>query len=201
MPTRRNAKTATTFAGIIFFAFASFPMLAFWFLPNSRELPTLVVASLVAAIVASWMVFLVITKLPGTRRVRIGVWAGFAVVIALTLFSFSLKRITYARFGLTVYGVIPVPAFDFTVNRRGVLGLRPKSHQITRSELETLVDSDVEIVVVGIGWDSVAALTDEAKTLGKSIDLRVLPTPAAFELYNKLRSEGKTVVLLAHSTC
>jgi hypothetical protein len=90
---------------------------------------------------------------------------------------------------------------DITVNQHGFLWFRAKTHQITREELDALVVPGVEIVVVGIGWDSVAQLTDDAKRISATVDLRVLPTPAAFALYNELRAQGRNVVLLAHSTC
>ncbi len=111
------------------------------------------------------------------------------------------QRITYSRFGFTMYGITPIPVLDITINRYGVQWFRSKTHIIERSELEALITPDVEIVIVGIGWESVARLSDEAKQLGDKIDLRVLPTPDAFALYNSLKAEGRFVVLLAHSTC
>lgn len=100
----------------------------------------------------------------------------------------------YDHLGFTVYGAIPVPVLDITINRHGILWFRQKTHQITREELDALVKPGVEIVVVGIGWDSIAQLTDDAKLISTTIDLRVLPTPAAFALYNKLKAEGRKVV-------
>ena len=57
------------------------------------------------------------------------------------------------------------------------------------------------MLVVGVGWDSIAQLTDEANLLRDTMDVRVLPTPDAFALYNELKAAGLNVVLLAHSTC
>ena len=115
-------------------------------------------------------------------------------------FSVVAQRITYARFGFTVYGAIPIPLLDITVDQHGFLWFRTKTHQITREELDAIVAPGVEIVVVGIGWDSIAQLTDEAKQISTIVDLRVLPTPQAFALFNELKARGRNVVLLAHST-
>ncbi|MCP4283030.1 MAG: hypothetical protein GY792_01040, partial [Gammaproteobacteria bacterium] len=142
-----------------------------------------------------------VTKLPDKRWVRIAVCSLFALSASVPLLSATVPRITYSRFGFTVYGATPIPALDITVNRYGVLWFRPKTHQITRAELDALVTPGVDVVVVGVGWDSIAQLTDDAKRLGESIDLRVLATPKAFALYNQLKAEGRAVVLLAHSTC
>jgi len=96
---------------------------------------------------------------------------------------------------------MPIPLLDISVNQHGFLWFRTKTHQITREELDPLVAPGVEIVVVGIGWDSIAQLTEDAKKISTTIDLQVLPTPEAFALYNELKAQGRNVVLLAQSTC
>jgi hypothetical protein len=156
---------------------------------------------LVVGIICSSVLYAVVTNLPDKRWVRVTALALFALFAFVPLASAAVPRITYARFGFTVYGATPIPVLDITVNRHGVLWFRPKTHQITRDELDALITPGVDVVVVGIGWDSIARLTDDAKLLGDSIELRVLATPEAFVLYNKLKAEGRGVVLLAHSTC
>lgn len=145
--------------------------------------------------------YYVVTVLPEKRVVRITLVSIFGLLTSVPIVSTFVPRITYCRFGFTVFGAMPIPFLDITINQHGVLWFRPKTHQISRQELDSLITSEVEIVVVGIGWDSIAQLTDDAKELSTKVDLRVLPTPAAFTLYNKLKAEGRRVVLLAHSTC
>ena len=197
----RNRKTALLIATTVATTAIAASWIVYTYLPISPEQPKLTVGCLVVGVILAFVVYLAITKLPDANWVRLLVCTLFVLWAATPILSAFVSRITYSRFGFTVYGGTPVPFLDITVNRHGVLWFRPKTHQITREELMALVTPEVEIVVVGIGWDSIAQLTDEAKQLGETLDLRVLPTPEAFALYNQLKAEGRCVVLLAHSTC
>ena len=196
-----NRKTAAVLAA----ALATMAIVALWivftFLPISPERLSLTSACFVVGVVCSFVLYIVVTKLPDKHWVRLTTSSLLVLCASIPIMSAVVPRITYSRFGFTVYGATPVPFLDITINRHGLLWFRPKTHQITREELEALISPGVEIVVVGIGWDSIAQLTDDAKLLGDSLDLRVLPTPDAYALYNKLKTEGRIVVLLAHSTC
>ena len=133
--------------------------------------------------------------------VRITILSIFGLLSVVPVFSVFMQRVTYSRFGFTVYGAMPIPMLDITVNQHGFLWFRTKTHRITREEIEAVLAPGVEIVVVGIGWDSIAQLTEDAKKIATTVDLRVLPTPEAFALYNELKAKGRNVVLIAHSTC
>ena len=80
------------------------------------------------------------------------------------LSMFCPGTITYSRFGLTVYGIIPVPVFDITVNSNGLLWFRDKSHRITLEGVEPLLKSS-EILVIGIGWDDVVKVESTIKDI------------------------------------
>ncbi|TWU43616.1 hypothetical protein Poly51_62710 [Rubripirellula tenax] len=198
---KRNRKTATVLSAMLLFVGFAASWVVFTFLPISPERLTLTAGCVVLGIILSVVLYAVITTLPDKRWPRITIVSLFVLFISIPLVSAAAQRITYSRFGFTVYGATPIPVLDITVNQHGVLWFRPKTHQITRAELDALITPGVDVVVVGIGWDSIAQLTDDAKLLGDSIDLRVLPTPEAFALYNDLKAEGRNVVLLAHSTC
>jgi len=198
---KRNLKTANVLSALLVCAACFAAWIVFAFLPSSRErLPLTIICLGIGSIIA-WVVFAVITRLPDNRWVRITIFLVFGVLSTIPIFSIVAQRITYSRFGFTLYGAMPIPLLDITVNQYGFLWFRTKTHQITREELDALVAPGVEIVIVGIGWDSIAQLTEDAKKISTMIDLRVLPTPQAFALYNELKSQGRNVVLLAHSTC
>jgi hypothetical protein len=198
---KSNRKTAFVLAAILVLTSIVVSCVVFTFLPVSPERPTLALGCLVVGSICSFVLYAVVTKLPDKRWIRVTACSLFALFNSVPLASAAVPRITYSRFGFTVFGATPIPVLDITVNRHGVLWFRPKTHQITRAELDALITPGVDVVVVGVGWDSIAQLTDDAKLLGDSIDLRVLSTPEAFALYNELKAEGRTVVLLAHSTC
>jgi hypothetical protein len=198
---KRNRKTATAIFTLAMLATAVTSCVVFTYLPISRARISLTIGSALLGIVVSLLLYLVVTLFPDRRSSRISAVLLFTLLVTSPLVSAAMNRITFSRFGFTVYGVTPIPILDITVNNSGILWFRPKTHQITRAELDAIIGPGVDVVVVGIGWDSVAQLTDEAKQLSDLIDLRVLPTPKAFGLYNALKAEGRNVVLLAHSTC
>ena len=59
--------------------------------------------------------------------------------------------ITWATFGFTLYGAIPVPALDVIVNADGILWFREKTHLITLDEVVRITGdgSRVEVLVIG----------------------------------------------------
>ena len=109
-------------------------------------------------------------------------------------------QVIYSQFGLTVYGIVPVPVLDITVGPRGGLWFRDKSHFISSEEVQPLLSPDVEILVIGIGWHSAASVDPAIQEL-QGVEVHILPTPEAFELFNRYVSEGRRAVLIAHSTC
>lgn len=171
------------------------------YLPLSTERWPLTLGCLTIGVLSAAALNWIVMQLPNKIGVR---WVStffFVAIVLIPMLSTARPRITYSRFGLTVYGVIPVPVLDVTVNQYGILWFRPKTHQITRAELDAIISPSVEIIIVGIGWDSIAQLTDEAKLVAKTMDLRVLPTGDAFALFNELKAQGRRVALIAHSTC
>ena len=198
---KRNHRTAKVLSMILVLATCIATWIVYTYLPISPERLTLTMGCVAIGLIASTLLYCIVTSLPDERWIRVMIVVIFGMFASVPILSVVAKRITYSRFGFTVFGAIPIPVLDVTVNRHGVLWFRPKTHQITRRELDALLGPDVEVVIVGIGWDSIAQLTDDAKLLSETIDMRVLPTPEAFALYNELIASGRRVVLLAHSTC
>lgn len=138
-------------------------------------------------------------------RARSAIWpavmGGLCLVPLLAMVVSPLHgQVTYARFGLTVYGLVPVPLLDITVNSDGLLWFRDKTHEITAEEVRQLASAETSVIIVGTGWYDAAHLNREAYSL-KSISIRAYPTGAAIEEYNKLRRRGVAVALLLHTTC
>ncbi len=122
------------------------------------------------------------------------------LVLAPVLSMFYPGRISHARFGLTVYGLIPVPSLDITIGAHGGLWFRDKSHWISLQEVQPLLTEDVDVLVIGTGWQDMARVDPAIHEL-EGVEIHSLPTPQAFELFNRYRSEGKRVVIIAHATC
>jgi hypothetical protein len=145
-------------------------------------------------------VYLLVSKYCKSRK-----WAIIIIsVLLLLLVASPLSmlypgKITYSCSGLTVYGIIPVPILDVIIGPNGWLRFRDKSHCIPVQEVQALLSPDVEVIVIGIGWNS-EAVADAAIRDIPGREVHILPTPDAFKMFNKCVSEGKKVILIAHST-
>ena len=199
MTERRNATFALVFAALSCALVLGTAAVVWRFLSgHSMARPIAVgigVVGLALAALTTWSLW----RAP-SRRLRNSLIAVGILLVASVCISFAYGRITFSRFGFTAYGLIPIPALDVTIDSDGILGFRVKSHQITLEEVQPLLGEDVQVVVIGIGWDSVAKVEESVRRL-PGYDVRVLPTGEAFELFNRLVSEGERVVLLAHTTC
>jgi hypothetical protein len=152
-------------------------------------------------VVVAALLWLLLTR----RGVRTGLVVTIAAVLLLLVAAPALSmiwpgRITHARFGLTVYGIVPVPALDVVVTGSGWLRFRDKTHLVTLDEVTPLLDDEVTDVVIGTGWQGAVTVPDEVRSL-PGVTVHVLTTPRAFELFNRLKDEGRRVVLVSHSTC
>jgi len=132
-------------------------------------------------------------------------WGIGAILIALLIvgaypISCLIGRVTFAEFGLTTYGIIPVPGLDITVDSNGLLWFRDKTHLITETEITRLLDDNVEVAVIGTGWNNAARLASGVAE-DVPVKLVVLSTPEAFAEFHRLKAAGVSAVLLAHSTC
>jgi hypothetical protein len=122
------------------------------------------------------------------------------LVLLPVLSMFYSGRVTYARFGLTVYGAIPVPLLDITIRPNGLLWFRDKSHFVSINEVQPLLAPGTEALIIGIGWENRVKVDPAIYELA-GVKVYALSTPEAFELYNQFRSSGRRVALLAHSSC
>ncbi len=160
--------------------------------------------SIFAAIVGAGIA--VVTYRLGSKYCKTGKSSILVVVLSVVfvlaplISMFTPGQITYSRFGLTVYGIIPVPVLDITIGSRGGLWFRDKSHQISLREIQPLLSPDVDILVIGTGWSNVVNVDPNIRNI-EGLEVHILPTPAAFDLFNKFKAEGRVVVLIAHSTC
>jgi hypothetical protein len=161
---------------------------------------------LAAAIVALGLgmgiaAYLLLSRHCRRRRCAIIVIALLVALLLVPLASMAYPgTVLYSQFGLTMYGLVPVPVLDITVGPHGGLWFRDKSHFISLDEVRPLLDPDVEVLVIGMGWHS-AVRVDPAIEALTGIEIHILSTPQAYDLFNRYVSEGRRVALLAHSTC
>lgn len=102
------------------------------------------------------------------------------------------------------YGDVLVIKNEVIERDRRMLEERYKtSHLIAPEEIENLLSSEPEIVIIGTG--QYGALIVSPKVIEKfeknKVKLTVLKTPQAIREYNKLKKANKKVNALIHVTC
>ncbi|MCF7810489.1 VanZ family protein [bacterium] len=137
------------------------------------------------------------------------------VIIKVLLFSGSViknkdKFITYNTYGLTVYAGLPIPFFDFIIFPNGLPRLVDKKHFFNNTDKKWLFDQTPSILLIGSGSRGLGGkgFNEESGTYFqfheeklKVIQVIILETPKACEVYNRLRKEGKNVMFVVHNTC
>jgi len=197
----RNRRLGLAVLALAIVAGAAIAGIVIEYLPEHQIRWVIAGAILIGSPIVGQILNRLIGRLPETRSVHAGITAILAVAVLLPLASAVYpQRVTYSRFGLTVWGAVPLPFVDIRVNRDGLLWFRPKTHMITMDEVKRLLSPDIEIVVIGTGWRENAQVELSVRELTEC-EVRLLPTPDALSEFNRLRSEGRQVVLLAHSTC
>lgn len=167
---------------------------------GQRRIAAAVGICVAGAVVAILVYFLVFRYCKSTTCSIIIISLLILLLLVPFLSMFYPGKVTYSRFGLTMYGLIPVPLLDITVGRQGFLWFRDKSHYVSIEEVEALLSPGVEVLVIGAGWEG-AVKIDPAVQAIEGVEVHILQTPDAFDLFNECVSRGITVVLIAHSTC
>jgi hypothetical protein len=159
------------------------------------------VSAATAGILAAVIVHLLVSRHCRSRRGTATMVSLLLVFVLVPLLSTVWPgRVSYSRFGLTVFGFIPVPVLDITVGSHGGLWFRDKSHFVSIEEVRSLMAPEVQVVVIGTGWNGAVTVDSAVRNL-EGCEIHVLPTPRAFDLFNRCVSEGTKAVLIAHSTC
>jgi hypothetical protein len=196
-----NRKLAVAVSSLVLAAAIFLAAILGAYLPYHSDRLFLAPGVVLGGIAVSLAAYVVVSRLSNRPAVRRVIFVLFFLAMAVPVFSVLIRRVTYARFGLTVYGLLPVPALDITVNQHGILWFREKTHLITRAEIESLLAPGVQVAIIGCGWDQVAKVEASAFALSDRVEIKVLSTSEAFATYNTLVAQGKNVVLIAHTTC
>ena len=195
----RNRKTAFIFAASVLLLAVAYAVLYYLFIPENPKKFIVAVFIILVGMLAAFLANWIVRKLPDSIVTRFCALGLIAIVVALPFVSASMKQVTYSRFGFTVYGVLPIPLFDFTVNGEGELNLLAKTDAITIEQISTLVDSETTVIVIAQGWDSDIKVDEMIHAEFLNLDIHELSTPEAFEKYNELIRQDVKVVLVAHT--
>ena len=92
---------------------------------------------------------------------------------------------------------------DLVVSWNGDVKDRPSSHDFTGAEMNNMLMSDPDVIVVGTGHSGMLKVAHDVDVSArlKGIELVVKSTPLAIQDYNKFARLGKRVIAVLHSTC
>lgn len=79
---------------------------------------------------------------------------------------------------------------------------RKEGHRVHPEDLREVLELSPEALIIGTGFAGMVRVTQEVRDLlfSKGIELFVLPTKEAVDLYNRL-AQKKRVAVLLHLTC
>ncbi len=144
------------------------------------------------------------------RYVLIGLAVIAIVAQAYSYFSHRGEGITYNRYGLTVYEGIPVPFFDLLVFPDGSFRPVDKKHYFNYRDRTFLLKQNADIILLGSGSEGMGGHGFPLDAPNqfiynwvtqKATQVIILNTPEACRLFNRLKLEGKNVLLVLHNTC
>ncbi len=168
--------------------------------------------SFAIAIVLSIIVFAVI-HFTQFKPFRIAFFSVVVLCVLLLVGSMIRNRggnITHSSYGLVVYEGIPVPFYDLLIYPNGLPRLVDKKHFFNNIDKMFLLGKEPSILLMGSGWLGKGAKGFKKErgtyllfnSLTNSVtQIIILETPLACRLYNRLRSEGKKVLFVIHTTC
>lgn len=138
---------------------------------------------------------------------------GVAAVVALGV-AYALNRhdpIGAHRFGLTVCRGIPVPFFDVMVFPDGSFRLVDKKHYFNGRDRDFFLEQiGPDILVIGAGYEGKGGSGFPHQRgsgfmfnrfTGRGTQIVILESGAACDYYERLKEQGKHVLLVLHTTC
>jgi hypothetical protein len=134
------------------------------------------------------------------KRKLIAVLAVVVLLATVWLVANPPGRFGWCCYAYTTYGACPRPISDFQVRADGSTRKVAKTHQLTFEQIEWLLDSQPEVLIIALGWDGVTAPDDRIRGY-RGCETHLLKNKEAIDLFNRLKRTGKRVAIHYHSTC
>ncbi len=145
-----------------------------------------------------------------TRRPFLGILLLLILGLGFSRYHFRAAGIHYARYGLTVYRGIPIPLVDIMIRPDGSWRCVDKKHFFNFRDRRFLLRQKAPIIIVASGYQGRGGKGFPQDRISQFIynpfsfnlsQVIILPTPDAVQRFNYLKTQGKDVLLILHSTC
>lgn len=135
-----------------------------------------------------------------TRRRLLTIILTVGVLLTVWLIFNPLGRFGWCCFGLTTYGGLPRPITDLQTKADGSVRKVPKTHALRLDQIKWLIEPLPETLIISTGWNGVLEPDEPIQKL-KGVEVRILKSKEAAELFNQLKKAGQRVAIHFHSTC
>jgi hypothetical protein len=122
------------------------------------------------------------------------------LLCGLWLSANPLGRFGWSRYALTTYNAWPRVISDIQVRPDGTVRQVEKTHDLTFSRIEWLLEPKPEVLIIALGWDGMTGADERIRSY-QDCEVHLLKNKEAIELYNRLVREGRKVAIHYHSTC
>ncbi len=136
--------------------------------------------------------------------------AGILIALGSSFVVHRDEYIVQKRCGLVVYKGIPIPFFDLMVFPDGTFRLVDKKHYFNNRDRSFLLRKESDIILIGSGRDgkggrgfpelSPSQFLFNPHT-GRGTQVIILRSSEACRTFNRLKNQGKSVLLVLHNTC
>lgn len=109
-------------------------------------------------------------------------------------------RFGYCFFGLTVYSAWPHPGSDIEIRSDGRVRTVEKTHDLRLDAIQWLLDPEPEVLIIATGWRGLTQVDPVVESL-PGIEVKILKSGKALDLFNRLKAAGKQVAIHYHATC
>jgi hypothetical protein len=134
------------------------------------------------------------------KRKLIAGLVALGLLAGVWLYANPPGRFGWCCYAYSTYGAWPRPISDFQVRADGSVRKIAKTHELRFEQVEWLLASKPEVLIIALGWDGVNS-PDERIRSYKDCEVHLLKNREAIDLFNRLKREGKRVAIHYHSTC
>lgn len=134
------------------------------------------------------------------HRKLVAVLLVLALLAAVWLIANPPGRFGWCCYAYTTYGAWPRPLSDLQIRADGSVRKVAKTHELAFEQIEWLLETKPEVLIIALGWDGVTKPDDRLRA-HQGCETHLLKNKEAIELFNRLKRAGKQVAIHYHSTC
>jgi VanZ family protein len=158
-----------------------------------------------------FIIFMIIhlTREKSEKIIIGGILGVLLIILGISVITNFNRNITHCEPGMVVYKGIPVPWFDFMIFENGCFRPVDKKTYFNHPDINFFFTKASGILLIGSGKEAKARMGFREDSVsqfiynevtGEALQVIILPTEEACEVYNRLKREKKSVVFIVHNS-